>query len=134
MMGPNSKPRCWGADRLFRPELTRCSRGIRRVDSPLLFGRDVNGAKRDNPAEIFPYIAGNGHSPVEPFSWSTLQQQGVELCVPGHAGTRSRASCAGRNRTRAESDRPLAARGGSGSRNIALCMVPRRDASAAEAH
>ena len=60
-------------------ELTRLLARHPRVDAPLLFRRDVNGAKPENSVAAFPHIAGNGHSQVEPFSWSRLQQQEVEL-------------------------------------------------------
>ncbi len=60
-------------------ELTRLLARHPRVDTPLLFRRNGNGGQPGNPVEIFPHVAGNGHLPVEPFSWSRLQRQRVEL-------------------------------------------------------
>jgi len=79
MMAAKLKTAVLGATGYSGLELTRLLARHPRVDAPLLFRRDVNGAKLEKPVEIFPHIAGNGHSPVEPFSWSRLQQQGVEL-------------------------------------------------------
>jgi N-acetyl-gamma-glutamyl-phosphate reductase len=60
-------------------ELTRLLARHPRVDAPLLFRRDENGAKRERSVEVFPHLAGNGHSTVEPFSWAKLEQQDVKL-------------------------------------------------------
>jgi len=79
MMAAKLKAAVLGATGYSGLELTRLLARHPRVDSPLLFRRDVNGAKPENPVEAFPHIAGNGHSPAEPFSWSKLQQQEVEL-------------------------------------------------------
>jgi N-acetyl-gamma-glutamyl-phosphate reductase len=58
-------------------ELARLLARHPHIDRPLLMRRSSESA--DGSAEAFPHIAGNGHSSVEPFSWSKLQQQGVEL-------------------------------------------------------
>lgn len=58
-------------------ELTRLLVRHPRVNTPLLFRRGGNSDA--SPAEAYPPISGNGHSPVEAFSWSKVQQQGVEL-------------------------------------------------------
>ncbi len=60
-------------------ELTRLLARHPRVDAPLLLRRSGNSDQPENPAEKFPHIAGNGHSPGEPFSWSRIEQQGVSL-------------------------------------------------------
>jgi N-acetyl-gamma-glutamyl-phosphate reductase len=78
-MAAKLKAAVLGATGYSGVELTRLLARHPRVDAPLLFRRDVNGAKPENSVAAFPHIAGNGHSQVEPFSWSRLQQQEVEL-------------------------------------------------------
>lgn len=72
-------------------ELTRLLSRHPRVAAPLLLRRNTETHPAESPAEIFPHIAGNGHSPVEPFSWTRLQQNGVELLflATPHAVSRS---------------------------------------------
>src|SRR5438045_3145441 len=60
-------------------ELTRLLFRHPRVNTPLLFRRNVNGEQREIPAGTFPDPGGNGHSQIEAFSWTKLQQQKVEL-------------------------------------------------------
>ncbi len=60
-------------------ELARLLARHRRVDTSLLLRRTGNGEQPEKPAEPFPQVTGNGRSRVEPFSWSKLQEQGVEL-------------------------------------------------------
>jgi len=63
-------------------ELARLLGRHPRTEAPLLLRRSA-----DKSAEIeagrsaagVPHISGNGQSPVQPFSWSALQQHGVEL-------------------------------------------------------
>ncbi|MFZ0797517.1 MAG: N-acetyl-gamma-glutamyl-phosphate reductase [Terriglobales bacterium] len=57
-----------------------------RAYAPLLLRRSAETAESDGPGlpqNGLPHISGNGNlpvpSPVEPFSWSTLEQRGVEL-------------------------------------------------------
>jgi N-acetyl-gamma-glutamyl-phosphate reductase len=62
-------------------ELTRLLGRHPRTGVPLLLRRS---AETDESAAGLPHISGNGHSPVQPFpwssfSWSTLEQHGVEL-------------------------------------------------------
>ncbi len=57
-------------------ELARLLGRHPRTDAPLLFRR---GAEADGPAPGSPQIPVNGNSPVQSFSWTTLQQHGVEL-------------------------------------------------------
>jgi N-acetyl-gamma-glutamyl-phosphate reductase len=59
-------------------ELARLLGRHPRTDAPLLLRRS---AETDESAAALPHISGNGngHSPLQPFSWSALQQQGVEL-------------------------------------------------------
>ncbi|MBI1739419.1 MAG: N-acetyl-gamma-glutamyl-phosphate reductase [Acidobacteriales bacterium] len=60
-------------------ELARLLSRHARVAAPLLLRRNTETHAAESPAEMFPHIAGNGHAPVEPFSWTRLQQDGVEL-------------------------------------------------------
>jgi N-acetyl-gamma-glutamyl-phosphate reductase len=58
-------------------ELARLLDRHPRTDAPLLLRRSAETAESGGPA--LPHITGNGHSPVHPFSWSTLERHGVEL-------------------------------------------------------
>src|ERR1019366_7896854 len=67
-------------------ELARLLGRHPRTEAPLLLRRTAEKSA-EKSAEIeagksadgVPHISGNGHSPVQPFSWSALQQHGVEL-------------------------------------------------------
>lgn len=62
-------------------ELARLLGRHPRTEAPLLLRRSAE--TDDGPAAPLPNpsanASGNGHSPVQPFSWSALQQHGVEL-------------------------------------------------------
>jgi N-acetyl-gamma-glutamyl-phosphate reductase len=60
-------------------ELARLLLRHPRVDKPLLLKRNTEGNGTANLAEMFPAISGNGGFPLESFSWSLLQQRGVDL-------------------------------------------------------
>jgi len=74
-------------------ELTRLLLRHPRVDKPVLLrrpesahstqntGKDraTDGNGHQNLADIFPALAGNGSYPLEPLSWPTLKQKGVDL-------------------------------------------------------
>lgn len=80
-------------------ELTRLLLRHPRVEKPMLLKRPEtqtphpvsqntrdkdgapgsNGNGQVNLADIFPALSGNGGYPLEPLSWSSLKQQGVEL-------------------------------------------------------
>jgi N-acetyl-gamma-glutamyl-phosphate reductase len=60
-------------------ELTRILARHPRLDPPLLLRRSVGTQEHSHTAEIFPHVAGNGHLPIEPFSWSKLQEHKTEL-------------------------------------------------------
>jgi N-acetyl-gamma-glutamyl-phosphate reductase len=66
-------------------ELARLLSRHPRTDAPLLLRRsaEIETSESDGPAAGLPHISGNGTrngaSPVQPFSWSALQQRGVEL-------------------------------------------------------
>src|SRR5208337_1227484 len=59
-------------------ELARLLGRHPRTDTPLLLRRS---AETDESVPGLPHFTGtgNGHSPVQPFSWSALEQRGVEL-------------------------------------------------------
>lgn len=59
-------------------ELVRILARHPRVASPLLLRRTET---RDSAqlADLFPHVSGNGHLPLEPFSWETLQEHKTEL-------------------------------------------------------
>jgi len=57
-------------------ELTRLLGRHPRIGAPLLLRRS---AETDDSAAGLPHVSGNGQSQVQPFSWSALEQRGVEL-------------------------------------------------------
>src|ERR1700689_4697561 len=59
-------------------ELARLLSHHPRTEAPLLMRRS---AETDDSASELPHSPanGNGHGPLQPFSWSALEQQGVEL-------------------------------------------------------
>src|ERR1700681_3357513 len=65
-------------------ELARLLGRHPRTDAPLLLRRSAE-IETDGPAAGLPHISGNGNQnangnlPVQPFSWSALEQHGVEL-------------------------------------------------------
>src|ERR1700686_5236447 len=63
-------------------ELARLLGRHPRTDAPLLLRRSAE-IENDGPAAGLPHMAGNGsgngNSPVQPFSWSALEQRGVDL-------------------------------------------------------
>lgn len=61
-------------------ELTRLLLRHPRVDKPVLLRRsDDSGNRKVNLADLFPVLSGNGSYPLQPLSWPSLKQQGVEL-------------------------------------------------------
>jgi N-acetyl-gamma-glutamyl-phosphate reductase len=75
-------------------ELTRLLLRHPRVETPVLLRRAENsnptktalggppsasGNDQINLADIFPVLSGNGNYPLEPLSWSSLKQKGVDL-------------------------------------------------------
>jgi len=60
-------------------ELTRILARHPRLDPPLLLRRSLETREHSHTAEIFPHVAGNGHLPLEPFSWSKLQEHKIAL-------------------------------------------------------
>jgi N-acetyl-gamma-glutamyl-phosphate reductase len=64
-------------------ELARLLGRHPRTDTPLLLRRSAETDESDGPVAGLPHISGHSkadvHSPVQPFSWSALEQRGVEL-------------------------------------------------------
>ena len=59
-------------------ELTRILARHPRLDTPLLLRR-TETHEHSHLAEVFPHVAGNGHLPLEAFSWSRLQEDKADL-------------------------------------------------------
>ena len=61
-------------------ELTRLLLRHPHLEKPVLLGRPGEGGSgQTNLAEIFPALSGNGSYPLEPFAWSSLKRQQVEV-------------------------------------------------------
>jgi N-acetyl-gamma-glutamyl-phosphate reductase len=65
-------------------ELARLLLRHPRLETPLMLRRSSgNGDSANNDsidlAEVFPALSGNGGYPIEPFSWTALQQHGADL-------------------------------------------------------
>ena len=62
-------------------ELARLLGRHPRTHAPLLLRRSAETEADDSrgPLAGLPRVPGNGHSPVQPFTWSALEQRGVEL-------------------------------------------------------
>ncbi len=60
-------------------ELTRILLRHPRLEKPVLLSRSADGGSAPDLAEIFPVLSGNGGYPLQPLSWSSLKQKGVEL-------------------------------------------------------
>ncbi len=59
-------------------ELTRILAHHPRLEKPVLLRRNADNGITDL-ADVFPALSGNGGYPLQPLSWPTLKQQGVEL-------------------------------------------------------
>jgi len=60
-------------------ELTRLLLRHPRVDKPVLLSRENGNHAATDLADVFPSLSGNGGYPLQPLSWASLKQQGVEL-------------------------------------------------------
>ena len=60
-------------------ELTRLLLRHPRVETPLLLSRQGEGEGALNLADLFPVLSGNGRYPLQPLSWATLKETGVQL-------------------------------------------------------
>ncbi len=59
-------------------ELTRILLRHPLVHTPVLLSRNADG-KQTNLAEVFPALSGDGSYPLQPLSWTSLKEQGVDL-------------------------------------------------------
>jgi N-acetyl-gamma-glutamyl-phosphate reductase len=78
-MSAKLKTAVLGASGYSGLELTRLLARHPQLETPLLLSRSSNNEPRENPGETFPGVPSNGHSKIEPFSWSKLEQRGVQL-------------------------------------------------------
>jgi N-acetyl-gamma-glutamyl-phosphate reductase len=60
-------------------ELTRILLRHPRLEKPALLCRENEDSRAVNLTDVFPSLAGNGGYPLQPLSWPSLKQQGVEL-------------------------------------------------------
>jgi len=63
-------------------ELARLLARHPQLAPPLLLGREKNGREEGNSAQLaeaFPHVSGNGHLPIQPFTWEKLASAGVEV-------------------------------------------------------
>jgi N-acetyl-gamma-glutamyl-phosphate reductase len=60
-------------------ELTRLLLHHPRLEKPALLSRENGNQAEANLADVFPALSGNGGYPLQPLSWESLKQQGVEL-------------------------------------------------------
>jgi N-acetyl-gamma-glutamyl-phosphate reductase len=60
-------------------ELTRLLLRHPRVDKPVLLSRENDNNATANLVDVFPSLSGNGGYPLQPLSWPSLKQKGVEL-------------------------------------------------------
>jgi len=67
-----------GATGYSGSELARLLLHHPRVDTPLLLRREGE-TSGEKSSQMPPYFAGNGCPPLQPFSWTALQQHGAEL-------------------------------------------------------
>jgi N-acetyl-gamma-glutamyl-phosphate reductase len=85
LMAAKLKTAVLGATGYSGLELARLLGRHPRTDAPLLLRRsaETETGESDGHGARLPHISGNGrgngHSPVQPFSWSVLEQHGVEL-------------------------------------------------------
>src|SRR5689334_17844840 len=85
-MSAKLQPAIVGATGYTGFELTRILLGHPRVQKPILLRREGDGAS-PNMTDFYPRLAGNGngHLPIEPFSWSAVKERGIDvlfLCTP----------------------------------------------------
>ncbi len=80
-----------GATGYSGSELMRLLLRHPRLHTPLLLSREKGDDCVADLAKIFPSFSGNGSYPLQPLSWPTLTQQGVELLflATPHAASRS---------------------------------------------
>jgi N-acetyl-gamma-glutamyl-phosphate reductase len=60
-------------------ELTRILHRHPQLEEPILLRRNGESSGAANLADMFPALSGNGGFPLHSLSWTSLQQQGVQL-------------------------------------------------------
>jgi N-acetyl-gamma-glutamyl-phosphate reductase len=60
-------------------ELTRILLRHPRLEEPILLRRNGDSSGAANLADVFPVVSGNGGYPLQPLSWPTVKQKGVQL-------------------------------------------------------
>jgi N-acetyl-gamma-glutamyl-phosphate reductase len=78
-MGANLKVAVLGATGYSGLELTRLLLRHPRVKKPVLLRRTEPGSDQRDLAASFPALSGNGDYSLEPLSWTSLKQKGVDL-------------------------------------------------------
>lgn len=78
-MGANLKVAVLGATGYSGLELTRLLLRHPRVEKPVLLRRTEPGSDPQDLADTFPALCGNGDYSLEPLSWTSLKQKGVDL-------------------------------------------------------
>jgi N-acetyl-gamma-glutamyl-phosphate reductase len=78
-MGANLKVAVLGATGYSGLELTRLLLRHPRVEKPVLLRRTEPGSDQQDLAASFPALSGNGDYSLEPLSWTSLKQKGVDL-------------------------------------------------------
>jgi len=78
-MGANLKVAVLGATGYSGLELTRLLLRHPRVEKPVLLRRTEPGSDQQDLADTFPALSGNRDYSLEPLSWTSLKQKGVDL-------------------------------------------------------
>src|SRR5262249_2201622 len=78
-MGANLKVAVLGATGYSGLELTRLLLRHPRVEKPVLLRRTEPGSDQQDLADTFPALPGNADYALEPLSWTSLKQKGVDL-------------------------------------------------------
>ena len=79
LMAAKLKTAVLGATGYSGLELARLLGRHPRTGAPLLLRRSAETGEPRSRAARYRQYNGNGHAPVQPFSWSALEQHGVEL-------------------------------------------------------
>jgi N-acetyl-gamma-glutamyl-phosphate reductase len=73
------KPAVLGATGYSGFELARLLMRHPRLEKAVLFRRPSENGDAGDLTRMFPYLSGNGGYPLQPFSWTALKQQGIEV-------------------------------------------------------
>src|SRR5579863_4575124 len=78
-MAAKLKTAVLGATGYSGAELTRILLRHPRLEKPVLLRRPTDNEVNSNLADTFPSFSGNGGYPLQPLSWPSVKQQGIEL-------------------------------------------------------